>query len=57
MVERTGFVEGSPGNYYGCVSVWKEADDCYMGVENWDGLRGTPISQELYDAFVKEFQS
>jgi hypothetical protein len=54
-VDATGLVQGTPGNYYGCVSVWQAFGTYWMGVENWDGLYGDEISKALYDAFVAEF--
>lgn len=55
MQEREGFVEGDAGNYYGRVAVWKDGRLFMMGVENWNGWHGYPISEALYDAFVKEY--
>lgn len=53
--EVVGLVKGTPCNYYGYVSVWRQAGKCWMGVENWDGTRGYEIGEPLYLAFIREF--
>lgn len=53
--DATGVIEGTPGNYYGCASVWRAFGTCWMGVRNWDGLYGDEISEALYLAFANEF--
>ena len=39
---------GTIGNYYGCLSVMKDADKFYWGIENWDGTEWEEITEELH---------
>lgn len=52
---ETQYVDSEIGNYYGSAQVKRDAAGCFMCVENWNGCDWTPISQEFFDAFVKEF--
>ncbi|MDR3389088.1 MAG: hypothetical protein P4L92_18765 [Rudaea sp.] len=57
MSEVIGLVKGgardSHGNGYVCV--WKDDGTHYVGVETRIGMYAAPISEALYDAFVKEY--
>lgn len=46
---------GQIGNYYGCLSVKKESDKFYWGIENYDGHDWEEISEKLYDTLM-DFQ-
>ena len=43
---------GTIGNYYGCLSVKKEEDKYFWGIENWDGTDWEEIPKELYDNLI-----
>ena len=43
---------GTIGNYYGCLSVMKDADEFYWGIENWDGTEWEEITEELYNNLI-----
>lgn len=52
----TIIIESPFGNYYGCFMVKAEDDGkFYACIENYDGCHWNEISEQFYDACVKEF--
>ena len=43
---------GTIGNYYGGLSVMKNADKFYWGIENYDGTEWEEITEELYNNLI-----
>jgi hypothetical protein len=50
-IERTEI--GSIGNYYGRLSVKREAGQCYWSIENYDGEDWREISEDLLTELLK----
>lgn len=43
---------GTIGNHYGGLSVMKDTDKFYWGIENWNGIEWQEITEELYNSLV-----
>ena len=46
---------GGIGNYYGCLTVREENDNCYWSIECYNGHDWEEIPRSLFDA-LNEFQ-
>jgi hypothetical protein len=43
---------GTIGNYYGGLSVKKEGEKYFWGIENYDGTKWEEIPKKMYDRLI-----
>lgn len=43
---------GTIGNYYGGLSVKKEGEKFFWGIENYDGIEWEEIPKKMYDILI-----
>lgn len=43
---------GTIGNYYGGLSVKKEGEKYFWGIENYDGTEWEEIPKKMYDRLI-----
>lgn len=56
-MDDQSYAHSKAANYHGCAAVCKVDGQSYFTVEDMaQGERWWPVSQEFYNAFVKEFQ-
>jgi len=48
MVRKIGTI----GNYYGNLSVMKDENKFYWGIENYNGIKWEEITEELYNNLI-----